>query len=51
MVAGVVIGPDRHRLLFGVRRENWFHCIIGVTAPLMALGLYQAHFAGYPGAE
>ena len=39
--AGVVIGPDRDRFLFGVRRENWFHYAIGIAAVGIAKGLPQ----------
>ena len=37
--AGVVVTPDRHRYILGVRRENWFHYLIGIASYGMALGL------------
>ena len=39
VVAAVVIEPDRHRCILGLRREDWFHYMIGVAAPLIAQGL------------
>jgi hypothetical protein len=38
-VAGVAVGPDRHSFLIGVRRENWFHYMIGVASYGMARSL------------
>ena len=37
--AGIAIGGDRDRYLFGVRRENLFHYCIGVAAVGIAKGL------------
>lgn len=37
--AGVVIKPEREKLLFGVRRENWFHYGIGIASMGMAYRL------------
>lgn len=37
VVSGAVIGPDRHRTLFGVRRENLFHYGIGLAAVLFVV--------------
>jgi hypothetical protein len=39
LIAAVVIGPERHKYLLGLRREDWFHYIIGVCAYFIALGL------------
>jgi hypothetical protein len=39
VVAGLVIGADRHRCLLGVRRENWFHYAIGTAAVGIGLAL------------
>ena len=39
LTAAIVIGPERHKYLFGLRREAWFHYIIGVCAYFIALGL------------
>ena len=38
-IAGVVVKPDRHRRLLGVRREDWFHYMIGTASYGMALSL------------
>ena len=39
VLAGLVITADRHKLILGVRCENWFHYCIGVAAYLIALGI------------
>jgi hypothetical protein len=39
MFGGVAVGADRNKLLFGVRRENWFHYIITVAAYGIGLAL------------
>jgi hypothetical protein len=39
VVAGLVITPDRHRCILGVRCENWFHYCIGISAVVIAKGL------------
>jgi hypothetical protein len=39
VMAGLVVKPERHQYLFGVRRENWFHYMIGVAAYLIAEGV------------
>lgn len=36
VVAAVPVGADRHACLFGVRRENWFHYLIGLASLLIA---------------
>lgn len=36
LVAGLVIGPDRQRLLFGIRRENLFHYGLGISTLVIA---------------
>lgn len=36
--AGLVVKPERHQYLFGVRRENLFHYMIGIAAYFIALG-------------
>jgi hypothetical protein len=38
-LAGVVVGPDRHRFIFGVRRENLFHYGLGLATVLMVARL------------
>lgn len=38
-IGAVVVGPDRHRYILGMRRENWFHYMIGLAALLIATGL------------
>ena len=38
-VAGVAVGADRNSCIFGMRRENWFHYMIAVSAVLLAAGL------------
>lgn len=42
-VAGVVVGPDRHRRLLGVRREDWFHYMISIASYIMACSLASKH--------
>jgi hypothetical protein len=42
VIAAVVIEPDRHRRLLGIRREDWFHYLIGLAAPLVAQGLQKS---------
>jgi hypothetical protein len=37
--AGLVITADRHKLIFGVRCENWFHYCIGIAAVYIAKSL------------
>ena len=39
VVAAIIITPDRHKFLLGVRCENWFHYIIGLAAIFIAKGL------------
>ena len=36
IVGGVLVGDDRHKCLFGVRCENLFHYILGVSTYLIA---------------
>ena len=38
-VAGVAVGADRNSCILGMRRENWFHYMIAVSAVLLAAGL------------
>lgn len=38
-VAGVVVGPERHRCIAGVRRENLFHYGLGTAAIIIATRL------------
>jgi hypothetical protein len=38
-VAGIAVKPERHSTLFGMRRENIFHYMIGVASYGMAKGL------------
>jgi len=38
-VAGIAVKPDRHNCILGVRRENWFHYMLGASAIGMATGL------------
>lgn len=38
-VAGIGVGADRDSYLLGVRRENWFHYMIAVSAVCLASGL------------
>ena len=37
--AGVAVGADREKFLFGVRRENWFHYMIGTASIILALAM------------
>jgi hypothetical protein len=37
--AGVFVGSDRKRCLLGVRRENWFHYMIGASSAMLAVRL------------
>ena len=37
VINGIFIGSDHHDYLFGVRRVNWFHYILGATMCLMAV--------------
>ena len=39
IIAGLVIKPERHQYLFGIRRENIFHYMLGVSAYLIADGI------------
>ena len=39
LIAGIVVGADRHRYLVGVRRENWFHYLIAAAAVGIGSGL------------
>ena len=39
VVAGIFVKPDRHSMLLGMRRENWFHYMIGVASFGMARAL------------
>lgn len=36
LIAGVVVKPERHRYLFGLRREDWFHYMISISSYLIA---------------
>ena len=38
-LAGIVIGADRHKCLLGVRRENWFHYVLGSSLKWLATRL------------
>ncbi len=40
VVAGLVVKPERHQYLFGIRRENIFHYMIGVAALGISVGLH-----------
>jgi hypothetical protein len=37
VIAGLVVKPERHQYLFGIRRENIFHSMIGIAAYFIAL--------------
>lgn len=39
LVAAVVVGNDRHRTIFGIRRENVFHYLLGPTMVLFGQAL------------
>jgi hypothetical protein len=38
VIAGIVVKPERHQYLFGIRRENIFHYMIGIAAYFIAQG-------------
>lgn len=38
-IAGIVVKPERHEYLLGMRREDWFHYMIGAASYGIAGGL------------
>jgi hypothetical protein len=42
-VAGLVVKPERHRYLIGIRREDWFHLMIAAASVGIALRLSAAN--------
>jgi hypothetical protein len=38
-IAGIVVKPERHQYLLGMRREDWFHYMIGIASCGIAQGM------------
>ena len=46
VVNGLLIGSDRHSYLIGVRRENWFHYVLGTSMAIMVFRLCRVFNPG-----